>query len=360
MGIKIFSKSEQIKSSLLGAIVKGDFKLGQCMPSDNELMRLTSTSRATVREAVATLVDEGYLERIQGKGTFVIKSFPVEVPIQAGAVGLFAVDLLNLKEKDPFVEELLLGIHDRLFLEGLPVSVCSFKNGEGLAGKAGFHPEGFKKGVILTGNLSSKENAEILRKASVPCVSVGRPDGGLGMPYVDADHFLGGYMAVEMLAALGHKRIAVIDRDFPHALSSENRRRGILKSMADLALHIEETMFINYSDTDVSGGRESVRRLLSRRLGFSAVIVYGEPTMAGAVMELEASGLSVPKDVSVINCMRYSRNYMGLKIIPSAIMQPVRDMGFAAAEMLLKGCQQNESRIFSPSLLEGASCRRLS
>ena len=41
------------------------------IPSERELMDRFSVSRTTVREAVAHLVNEGLLEKIHGKGTFI-------------------------------------------------------------------------------------------------------------------------------------------------------------------------------------------------------------------------------------------------------------------------------------------------
>lgn len=52
-------------------IVKGNWKVGQQIPTEADLCGAHGVSRATVRQAVAELVSLGYLKRIQGKGTFV-------------------------------------------------------------------------------------------------------------------------------------------------------------------------------------------------------------------------------------------------------------------------------------------------
>ncbi|MCL6625565.1 MAG: GntR family transcriptional regulator [Alicyclobacillus shizuokensis] len=61
----------KIKMSLLGKISSGEWPIGTRIPSELELSELYQTSRPTVRQAIMSLVHEGYLERVRGRGTFV-------------------------------------------------------------------------------------------------------------------------------------------------------------------------------------------------------------------------------------------------------------------------------------------------
>lgn len=60
-----------IKLRLREAIEAGEYKPGDRIPSEHELMGKFGVSRATVRKAISELVLEGWLHRIQGRGTFV-------------------------------------------------------------------------------------------------------------------------------------------------------------------------------------------------------------------------------------------------------------------------------------------------
>lgn len=60
-----------IKLRLREAIEAGQYKPGERIPSEHELMHKFGVSRATVRKAISELVLEGWLHRIQGRGTFV-------------------------------------------------------------------------------------------------------------------------------------------------------------------------------------------------------------------------------------------------------------------------------------------------
>lgn len=53
------------------AAIAAELGPGISIPSERDLMNLHSVSRATVRKAVDSLVHDGLLKRVQGKGTFV-------------------------------------------------------------------------------------------------------------------------------------------------------------------------------------------------------------------------------------------------------------------------------------------------
>lgn len=66
-------KYYQIYEKLLEQIRSGDFKEFDRFYSDTELVEKFDVSRGTIREAVKLLIQQGYLRREQGKGTFVTK-----------------------------------------------------------------------------------------------------------------------------------------------------------------------------------------------------------------------------------------------------------------------------------------------
>lgn len=65
----------QIKELIKAEILDG--KYGEKIPSERELMERFSVSRSTIRESVNHLVHEGVLEKIHGKGTFILSKKPV-------------------------------------------------------------------------------------------------------------------------------------------------------------------------------------------------------------------------------------------------------------------------------------------
>ncbi|MDP2156737.1 MAG: GntR family transcriptional regulator [Nitrospirota bacterium] len=67
----------QLTRILLEKISSGNWKLNDRIPSEDELSRTYHISKITVRQAVNNLTSDGYLMKIQGKGTFVTSVLPV-------------------------------------------------------------------------------------------------------------------------------------------------------------------------------------------------------------------------------------------------------------------------------------------
>jgi GntR family transcriptional regulator len=81
----------QIRDLLLQAIERNELPPRQQAPSERELSTLTGVSRMTVRQALQSLVAEGWLYTVPGRGTFVADSSKIEQ---------------NLRQLTGFTEEL--------------------------------------------------------------------------------------------------------------------------------------------------------------------------------------------------------------------------------------------------------------
>jgi GntR family transcriptional regulator len=67
----------QLTRIFLEEITLGRWKVNQRIPSEEELCRQHSVSKITVRQAINNLSSDGYVMKIQGKGTFVTSILPV-------------------------------------------------------------------------------------------------------------------------------------------------------------------------------------------------------------------------------------------------------------------------------------------
>lgn len=62
---------QQLKEMIIGRIMSGELQPRDRVPSENELVDTMNVSRMTANRALRELTDEGYVDRVAGRGTFV-------------------------------------------------------------------------------------------------------------------------------------------------------------------------------------------------------------------------------------------------------------------------------------------------
>ncbi|WP_067824813.1 LacI family DNA-binding transcriptional regulator [Nocardia inohanensis] len=184
-------------------------------------------------------------------------------------------------------------------------------------------------GVIL---LSPVLPASAIRDAAqrTPVVLVSRGSTIAGVDTVNDDGELGAALAVDHLAALGHRRIVHLDGGA--AFAAAPRRKGYSAAMARHGL---EPMVVASEHTDEAGAL-AVRKLLNlfTPANFPTALVCGNDFNAvGAMTALEEAGLRVPQDVSVVgydNSSLAALRHVSL----TTIDQPRTSIGRLAVEAL--------------------------
>ena len=74
------TKSEYIAQQFRDAIARGEWRVGEKIPSEAQLCDLFGVSRMSVRSAINTLAAQGLLVSYRGKGTFVRDADPNSLP----------------------------------------------------------------------------------------------------------------------------------------------------------------------------------------------------------------------------------------------------------------------------------------
>lgn len=158
---------------------------------------------------------------------------------------------------------------------------------------------GMLDGFVLFSPHDNDPRATFLRDRDISFVVHGRIWPKADHPYFDIDnegilHQLTGH-----LTGLGHRRIAFINGELSHSFSSA-RMRGYLRALAEAGLQPDPALIRNGQMTEAIGLVSTIEMFRDSDRRPTAVICSDVRIAKGVYQALEALGLSVPGDVSVV------------------------------------------------------------
>lgn len=191
---------------------------------------------------------------------------------------------------------------------------------------------------------------------SVPVVTVSGHNDVRGVTNIVLNHQKAAEVALKHLVHLGHRRIAFI-KGQEFSSDTDVRWSNIERVAKQLGLTINPRLVAQLEGDSPSPqpGYKATKKLLATGKAFSALFAFNDISAMGAIRALRESGAQVPEDVSVV----------GFDDIQSAafqnpalttVRQPLREMGRAAAEILLKrinrpGSELHDRHIVEPELI---------
>lgn len=258
-------------------------------------------------------------------------------------VGAIVLDLAN-----PYFMTLARGLEDRLTVAGYNLLVCS-SDGDAKREALLMHRllQRGVSGLLVTPCESTVHNLSVIRRVGCPVVLMDARNRDDGVATVGVDDVAGGRLAVQHLVARGHRCIGMINasHSLPHC---EARWRGA-KSVAD------HTEGVCLSEVVVSGqgagpAREAARRLLSQRPEITGVFCFNDVAALGAMGAVSDMGRRVPRDVAVVGYDDIE--FAGQLTVPlTSVRQPMREMGWSAADLLLAEPAETRHLVFEPELV---------
>ncbi|TCL01182.1 LacI family transcriptional regulator [Shimia isoporae] len=154
-------------------------------------------------------------------------------------------------------------------------------------------------GFVITETRPDDARVSLLEEMKVPFVVHGRTTEDARHPYFDIDNFEVGRQHVAYLAGLGHKRIALLNGplDFAYA---EFRLNGYKSALDHAGLKFDADLTVHGPMTE-GNGIVWTARLFEDGPNRPTALICGNTLLAkGAYTALEAMGLKIPDDVSVV------------------------------------------------------------
>lgn len=139
--------------------------------------------------------------------------------------------------------------------------------------------------------------------AQIPTVVLGGAIPEVNCLFIQRERGQGVFSAVNYLASLGHRRIAFVGGEKDVEIT-EARLSAYIDALNALKLPYCPEL-IALSDYYAPDGYTATRSLLSRGVGFTALLAMNDHVAMGAYRALADRGLSVPRDMSVISCDQF-------------------------------------------------------
>jgi len=311
----------------------------------NVLSRPSVVAPETLRRVQEAMTEVGYVRHGPAR---VLRGVPSAI------VGSVMLDLAN-----PFYAQVNRGIEDRLADQDCLVLVGSTDLDAARQRRLlRLLEEQAVRGVIVAPIDPDLTGLQEMSRRGTPVVLVDHPRGRMDLCAVAVDDVLGGRLAAEHLLALGHRRIAYVSGVVGVA-AVDRRRTGVCEALADAGLSVEQALVDAHMS--VGGSLEetvkAVERILAAVPRPTAVICFNDTGALEILHGLEAAGLRVPADMSVVG---YDDLRFAARLSPplTTVAQPTYQLGYAAADLLLGETQAGHTHreiVFQPSLVVRSS-----
>jgi GntR family transcriptional regulator of arabinose operon len=335
----IVPKYYQLKEILKEKIIAGEWKPGEKIPAEKEIVTKCECSLITVNKAVSKLVEEGYVFRERGRGTFVSpKSLwgNADEPIVLKLIGMVVPDVTN-----EFGRTIVRGVED--FLHSRGYSLIIGNHDQSYEKAAGYISQLLKKhidGIIISpvvGENYEEKNSRILKKLAhrdVPFVLIDKYLRNMDCSYVVSDNIESSYKMTDSLIRSGHQKIAVLTG--LNCSSFEDRFTGYNDALRQNNIPFESDLIFECDERRIDAGDvEMIKNFLSKNTSFTAIFTLNSTLAKGVILAFEKLHGKVPGDLTLV-C--YDNHILphSAETQFNRLNQPEYKMGEKSAELLIR------------------------
>jgi LacI family transcriptional regulator len=250
-------------------------------------------------------------------------------------IGLVTPDIGN-----PFFAELASSVEARARAHGFSVILCS--TGSQLDQELAYLERlasRYADGLLFLTNHGDDGTLRRALEGRHNVVLLDEDIGGLDVPKVFVENERGGYLATQCLIEAGHTRIAHVTG--PRNLFSVlEREKGFHLAMKEKGIRVREE-YLTFGRYDRAYGREAAAYLLSLPEPPTAVFAASDYLVMGILEVLRDSGLSSPRDVSLVGFDDMA--FASLLDPPiTTIQQPIRLLGERGVDVLVGRINGND------------------
>jgi LacI family transcriptional regulator len=254
----------------------------------------------------------------------------------------FTIGVLIPRISDIFCTQVIEGIEEVLNPLNYSIIVCSANdNFEQQAEKMKYLQNKCVDGMIVMPVTSTELYGKEVVESGIPVVLIDRLVKDCELDAVISDNVNGAYSAVEMIIKKGHRKIGIIAGP-QDIYTAKERLTGYLRALNDYHIEVNEN-YIEYSQYTKNGGIDAFNRLMSLEDRPTAIFTTNYPITVNSMKVMMEKGLRMGEDISLCG---YDQTELFQMFNPpvSVVVQPTREIGIHAAEILLKRINGDYSR----------------
>lgn len=296
------SRHAQLVAYLRAGIADGTFATGAQIPTEHALVEQFGVSRGTVRQAMSTLVHEGLLERVRGRGTFVRPAVVVAPqPISAKVERRLGVILSHPGGEMEL--RTLVGIESAARERGYAVAISyTDEDAQQQAHDIQRLRADRVAGLLIFPIRDIDDDVSIhdLQREQVPFVLIDRYLARLETDCVLTDNVGAGYTATEHLISLGHTRIGFVHSHMGTLSTTSVRDRWLGYRQALDTHHIPYDSDLVYQTGRFMGNQDDFDEFFARPALPSAVFAATDHVALGFMEAAHQHGVVIPNDIALI------------------------------------------------------------
>lgn len=355
---KALPKYAQLKQEILSWIHSGELKPEQQMPTENEVAERFGLSRQTVRQAFGELEQDGWLHRVQGKGTFVAS--PRDRLVSSQQHEPQTIGILTTSISDYIFPHIVRGAEAALRERGYRLLLSSTDNDKARERESlQLMLSQPLSGLIIEPTRSAEGNPNLnfylsLEYQQIPYLMINERYAELDCPCVRVNDELGGYRAAEHLIQLGHRRIAGFFK--MDDLQGVHRFRGFMRAHRELRVPLQPERVVHFTTPEqrTAPYEAAVRMLTLPDERPTAFVCYNDELAVQLLDAVRQAGLSVPQDISIVG---FDDSFLATatEVKLTTLTHPKAELGRQAAELLLGMTQGGRPPrgdiVFEPELI---------
>jgi GntR family transcriptional regulator of arabinose operon len=360
---KAIPKYIQLKQEILSWIHSGRLKAEDQMPSEHEIAGQFQLSRQTVRQTLGELEKEGWLYRVQGRGTFV--SEPKLGPRDSHEIK--TIGMLTTYISDYIFPHIVRGAEAALRNRGYRLLLSSTDNDkakESESLKMMMHQP--LDGLIIEPTKSALSNTNLnyylsLAYQQTPFVMINERYHEINCPVIKLDDEYGGFMAAEHLIQLGHKHIVGFFKT--DDMQGINRLKGFIRAHQKYRVPLQPESVVHYNteEKEQKPYQLALALLQSEENRPTAFVCYNDQLALLILEAVRQLGLNVPDDISLVG-FDDSTLATAAEVKLTTLEHPKSNMGVHAAEMLIQMIEkrhQAQDIVYKPEIIVRESTRQL-